>query len=86
MFSFGDHALWEQEPNPKGSRLRNFQDASQRLMQFALPLFSARGIFQYNHGLIPYRNPVDTIGKLPVVGVVDKSAAVAVVLSYSDVD
>jgi len=66
VFSFGDHALWEQEPNPKGSRLRNFQDASQRLMQFALPLFSARGIFQYNHGLIPYRNPVDTIVGEPI--------------------
>lgn len=66
VFSFGDHALWEQEPNPPGSALRNFQDASQRWMQFALPLFHARGIFQYNYGMLPYRRQVDTIVGEPI--------------------
>ena len=63
VFSFGDHYLWEQESNPSGSRLRKFQDASQKLMQFALPLFHARGMFQYNYGLMPYRRSVHTVGK-----------------------
>lgn len=66
VFSFGDHALWEQEANPPGSKLRHFQDTSQRLMQFALPLFHARGIFQYNYGLLPYRRSVDTIVGEPI--------------------
>lgn len=63
VFSFGDHELWEQEENPKGSLIRAFQDKSQKLLTFALPIFHARGIFQYNYGLIPYRKCVNTIGK-----------------------
>ena len=66
VFSFGDHSLWEQEPNPPGSRLRRFQDASQSWLQFAFPLFHGRGIFQYNYGLMPYRKSVHTVGEFEV--------------------
>ncbi|XP_002120879.2 2-acylglycerol O-acyltransferase 1 [Ciona intestinalis] len=66
VFSFGDHALWEQKPNPPGSLIRRFQDSSQKWMQVALPVFHARGIFQYNFGLIPYRRSVHTVVGEPI--------------------
>jgi len=66
VFSFGDHSLWNQEANPPGSKLRLFQDACQRWMQFALPAFHGRGYFQYSFGLLPYRKSVDTIVGEPI--------------------
>ncbi|XP_076809753.1 2-acylglycerol O-acyltransferase 1-like [Clavelina lepadiformis] len=66
VFSFGDHELWEQEPNPPGSWLRKFQDFSQKWCTFALPMFHARGIFQYNYGLMPYRKPIHTVVGEPI--------------------
>uniref|UniRef100_H2Z8T5 Acyltransferase n=1 Tax=Ciona savignyi TaxID=51511 RepID=H2Z8T5_CIOSA len=66
VFSFGDHALWEQKPNPPGSFIRRFQDSSQKWTQVALPMFHARGIFQYNYGLMPYRRSVHTVVGEPI--------------------
>lgn len=67
VFSFGENELFKQVANPKGSWLRNVQEKFQKIMGFALPLFHARGIFQYSFGLIPYRQPINTVGKFPVL-------------------
>ncbi|KAG7282639.1 hypothetical protein CRUP_017565 [Coryphaenoides rupestris] len=40
--------------------LRAIQEKLQGVMGVALPLFHARGIFQYSFGLIPYRKPINT--------------------------
>lgn len=66
VFSFGENELFKQVANPKGSWLRNVQEKLQKIMGFALPLFHARGVFQYSFGLIPYRQPIHTVGKFPV--------------------
>lgn len=34
-------------------------------MGVALPLFHARGVFQYSFGLMPYRKPINTVGTTP---------------------
>lgn len=65
VFSFGENELFKQVANPKGSWLRTVQEKLQKIMGFALPLFHARGIFQYSFGLIPYRQPIHTVGKFP---------------------
>ncbi|XP_042201488.1 2-acylglycerol O-acyltransferase 2 [Callorhinchus milii] len=61
VFSFGENELFDQVPNPQGSWLRGLQDRLQRLVGLSLPLFHARGIFQYSFGLMPYRQPVNTV-------------------------
>lgn len=66
VFSFGENELFKQVANPKGSWLRNVQEKMQKIMGFALPLFHARGVFQYSFGLIPYRQPIHTVGEFPV--------------------
>ena len=63
IFSFGENDLFEQVRNPKGSWLRQLQHRLQQIMGISLPLFHARGIFQYSFGLLPYRRPICTVGK-----------------------
>lgn len=62
VFSFGENELFDQMENPAGSALRRMQDRLQRIMGVAMPLFHARGVFQYSFGLLPYRKPIHTVG------------------------
>ncbi|KAM4796831.1 2-acylglycerol O-acyltransferase 2 [Rhinophrynus dorsalis] len=66
VFSFGENELFDQVDNPKGSWLRWTQENLQKIMGVALPLFHARGIFQYSFGLLPYRKPITTIVGKPI--------------------
>ncbi|XP_062372757.1 2-acylglycerol O-acyltransferase 2-A [Sardina pilchardus] len=66
VFSFGENELFDQMENPRGSALRRMQDRLQRIMGVALPLFHARGVFQYSFGLLPYRKPIHTIVGRPI--------------------
>nr|XP_033805015.1 2-acylglycerol O-acyltransferase 2 isoform X2 [Geotrypetes seraphini] len=66
VFSFGENELFDQVDNPKGSWLRRTQERLRKIMGIALPLFHARGIIQYNFGLLPYRRPISTIVGKPI--------------------
>ncbi|KAK4831303.1 hypothetical protein QYF61_016792 [Mycteria americana] len=66
IFSFGENDLFEQVRNPKGSWLRQLQHRLQQIMGISLPLFHARGIFQYSFGLVPYRRPICTVVGKPI--------------------
>ncbi|XP_062871391.1 2-acylglycerol O-acyltransferase 1 [Trichomycterus rosablanca] len=66
VFSFGENELFDQMENPVGSTLRRVQDRMQRIMGVALPLFHARGVFQYSFGLLPYRKPISTVVGRPI--------------------
>ncbi|XP_026704829.1 2-acylglycerol O-acyltransferase 2 [Athene cunicularia] len=66
IFSFGENDLFDQVRNPKGSWLRSLQHRLQQIMGISLPLFHARGIFQYSFGLVPYRRPICTVVGKPI--------------------
>ncbi|TRY60293.1 hypothetical protein DNTS_014308 [Danionella cerebrum] len=66
VFSFGENELFDQMENPSGSALRRLQDHLQGWLGVALPLFHARGVFQYSFGLLPYRKPIHTIVGRPI--------------------
>ncbi|XP_006134902.1 2-acylglycerol O-acyltransferase 1 [Pelodiscus sinensis] len=66
VFSFGENELFKQVENPRGSWLRTLQERLQKIMGFALPVFHARGIFQYSFGLMPYRKPIHTVVGKPI--------------------
>ncbi|XP_069496159.1 2-acylglycerol O-acyltransferase 2 [Ambystoma mexicanum] len=66
VFSFGENELFDQVENPKGSWLRRTQEKLRKLMGVSLPLFHARGVFQYNFGLLPYRRPIYTVVGKPI--------------------
>uniref|UniRef100_A0A1A7X4G5 Acyltransferase n=1 Tax=Iconisemion striatum TaxID=60296 RepID=A0A1A7X4G5_9TELE len=66
VFSFGENELFDQMKNPDGSPLRRLQNRLQSIMGISIPLFHARGVFQYNFGLMPYRKPIHTIVGKPI--------------------
>ncbi|XP_051956361.1 2-acylglycerol O-acyltransferase 2-A-like [Xyrauchen texanus] len=66
VFSFGENELFDQMENPAGSTLRSVQERLQSIMGVALPLFHARGVFQYSFGLLPYRKPIHTVVGHPI--------------------
>ncbi|XP_028654079.1 2-acylglycerol O-acyltransferase 2-A [Erpetoichthys calabaricus] len=66
VFSFGENELFNQMQNPQGSMLRNIQERLQKIMGVALPLFHARGVFQYSFGLLPFRKPIFTVVGRPI--------------------
>lgn len=63
-FSFGENHVYDQVDNPRGSKLRNFQDQLQKMIGLAPVLIKGRGIFQYSFGIIPNRRPITTVGML----------------------
>ncbi|KAI9310110.1 diacylglycerol acyltransferase [Dichotomocladium elegans] len=66
VFSFGENDLYEQVDNSKGSKLWLAQKKMQSLLGFTLPLFHARGIFNYDVGVIPFRHPIVTVVGKPI--------------------
>ncbi|KAI8061819.1 diacylglycerol acyltransferase [Gilbertella persicaria] len=65
-FSFGENDLYEQVDNHKGSWLWKIQKKMQQGLGFTMPLFHARGVFNYDIGLIPYRHQVVTVVGKPI--------------------
>nr|XP_006637644.2 PREDICTED: 2-acylglycerol O-acyltransferase 1 [Lepisosteus oculatus] len=66
VFSFGENELFNQLKNPKGSIVRTIQERLRKMMGFSLPIFHARGVFQYSFGFMPYRKPIYTIVGKPI--------------------
>nr|WLQ25287.1 monoacylglycerol O-acyltransferase 2 [Ctenopharyngodon idella] len=66
IYSFGENELFDQVQNPRGTWLRYIQERLQRIMGVSLPLFHARGVFQYSFGLMPYRKPINTVVGRPI--------------------
>ena len=64
-FSFGENEVYDQVNNPRGSKLRKFQDYLRKLIGLAPVLLKGRGIFQYSFGIIPNRRPITTVGNEP---------------------
>ncbi|XP_069069569.1 2-acylglycerol O-acyltransferase 1-like isoform X1 [Pleurodeles waltl] len=76
VYSFGENELFHQVPNPKGSLLRTVQEKLLKIMGFSIPLFHARGIFQYSFGLMPYRKPINTVVGKPIIIVKNENPTV----------
>jgi len=66
VFAFGETDLWDQYPNPEGSKVRKFQETMKNLFTFTLPLINGRGVFQYGYGLMPQRRPIHVVIGEPI--------------------
>ncbi|KAJ8412547.1 hypothetical protein AAFF_G00128830 [Aldrovandia affinis] len=67
VFSFGENEVFNQVDNSRGTWLRWIQERLQRMMGISLPLFHARGVFQYSFGVMPFRKPIHTVVGKPIV-------------------
>lgn len=66
VFSFGELDLYDQVPNPPGSRLRYWQEMFKRITGVAPIVVNGRGIFQYSFGFVPRRRPLNTVVGAPI--------------------
>lgn len=66
VYNFGESELFEQVPNPKGSKLRAIQEKFIHWIGWTLPAFYGRGIFNYDCGILPRRVPLVTVFGSPV--------------------
>jgi len=66
VFTFGENGVFDQVPNPPGSKLRRFQNFLTHLVGFSPALFHGRGIFNYSFGLMPHRKPMYSVIGAPV--------------------
>ncbi|KAI8887215.1 diacylglycerol acyltransferase [Backusella circina FSU 941] len=66
VFSFGENEIYEQVDNDAGSKLYHVQKKMKKMLGFTMPLFHARGIFNYDVGIIPFRHQIATVVGKPI--------------------
>lgn len=65
-FAFGEADIYKLTIPKKGSFGYMFQQWMKNTFKFTLPFFSARGVFIYDFGFLPYRNPIDVVTGRPI--------------------
>ncbi|KAA8895764.1 diacylglycerol O-acyltransferas-like protein 2B [Sphaerosporella brunnea] len=66
VLSFGENDLYEQVVPGEGSWAHRMQMAVKKAFGFTIPLIHARGVFNYDVGLMPYRHEVNTVVGAPI--------------------
>lgn len=66
VLGFGENDLYDQVRNDPTSRLFQVQTFLKNKIGFTLPLMHARGIFNYDFGIIPYRRPINIVVGNPI--------------------
>ncbi|KKZ60284.1 hypothetical protein EMCG_04966 [[Emmonsia] crescens] len=66
VLAFGENELYEQVSSDQHPFIRKFQLLVKRTMGFTVPLFHARGVFNYDVGLMPYRRPLNIVVGRPI--------------------
>jgi 2-acylglycerol O-acyltransferase 2 len=54
--------LFQQSVNAPDSLVYKFQEGMKKLTGFTTPLVWARGVFNYDFGLMPWRHEINTVG------------------------
>lgn len=65
-FGFGEADIYRINKPKPGSYGEMFQSWMKRTFQFTVPFFSARGVFIYDFGFLPYRNPINVCFGRPI--------------------
>lgn len=66
VLGFGENDLYDQVQNDSTSFLYTVQTFLKNKIGFTLPLMHARGIFNYDFGIIPYRRPINIVVGHPI--------------------
>ncbi|KIW51200.1 hypothetical protein, variant [Exophiala xenobiotica] len=66
VLAFGENELYEQVDSVEHPWIHNLQMVVKRGLGFTVPLFHARGIFNYDVGLLPYRRSVNVVVGRPI--------------------
>ncbi len=64
--AFGENELYDQVDSEEHPWVHKFQLIVKKVMGFTIPLFHARGVFNYDVGLMPYRSPINVVVGRPI--------------------
>lgn len=67
VLAFGENELYEQVDSAKHPWVHKMQMGIKKVMGFTVPLFHARGVFNYDVGLLPYRRPMNIVVGRPIL-------------------
>lgn len=66
VLCFGENEIYDQLDPAQHPRLHKFQLFFKKITGFTTPVFHARGIFNYDVGIMPYRRPMNIVVGRPV--------------------
>ncbi|KAF2222037.1 diacylglycerol acyltransferase-domain-containing protein [Elsinoe ampelina] len=66
VLSFGENELYEQVNSDEHPWVQKGQMLIKKALGFTIPLFHARGVFNYDVGLLPYRRPINIVVGRPI--------------------
>lgn len=66
VLAFGENDLYDQVQLDEHPSIHKFQLLVKKFLGFTVPLFHARGIFNYDVGLMPYRRPLNIVVGRPI--------------------
>ncbi|KAF4555245.1 Diacylglycerol acyltransferase-like protein [Elsinoe fawcettii] len=66
VLAFGENELYDQVNSDEHPWVHKGQMVVKKLLGFTVPLFHARGVFNYDVGLMPYRRPINIVVGRPI--------------------
>lgn len=66
VLAFGENDLYDQFHAESHPRIHKAQLLVKKMLGFTIPLFHARGVFNYDVGLMPYRRPLNIVVGRPI--------------------
>ena len=66
VLAFGENELYDQLSPDEHPLIHKAQLVIKKLLGFTIPLFFARGVFNYDVGMMPYRRPLNIVVGRPV--------------------
>lgn len=67
VLAFGENDLYDQFQPNSHPKIHKFQLLVKKLLGFTIPLFHARGVFNYDVGMMPYRRPLNIVVGRPII-------------------
>lgn len=66
VLSFGENDLYDLTVPESGSWISAWQQLVKKFFGYTFPLFHARGVFNYDVGILPYRREVNVVVGRPI--------------------
>ena len=66
VLAFGENELYDQVQPDSHPFIHKMQLIVKKIMGFTVPLFFARGVFNYDVGMMPYRQPLNVVVGKPI--------------------
>ncbi len=67
VLAFGENELYDQVKSDQHPLIHKMQLVVKKVMGFTVPLFHARGVFNYDIGILPYRRPLNIVVGRPIM-------------------